>query len=702
MDKNPLARFLYFSSAPPPAFLLSACAAQNFQLAKAPLEQAAALSPDLTSYAAVILFIDNPSSASAALQAIAKISQSDSPPFLILASAENLLPDISAPLADVLLLPAEPRTLALRLNFLAQLYLRQQSAPAHSRQLQLALNREIAAREHSQQLFESHTSALTKLSRSRALIEGDLPLAVQQVCEAAFALQPERITVWIYDATCSLVRCVAHYQPPKKIDCSGEELTAAEFPNYFAAFEQDRVCRVPDTDHDPRGSELRQGRDSEPPIRAFLAVSFSVQDQKTGILRIDQLTGPRAWTDQEQAFLTSLSDLLALSFEASERRQAEESLRQSEHKLRLVLDNATEFAVLLLDQNGMFTECNPGAESILGYKEFEIVGLHSAVLFTPEDKAAAIPEKELAAACKNGRSIDERWHVKKDGSRFWGSGFMYSLRKPNGEVLGFFKIVRDITEQKLQQDRTQSLNEELEKRVDARTVELKRATEQMEAFCYTVSHDLRAPLRSMRSFSTILLDEFTSHLGPVGADLLKRINASAQRMDSLISDLLEYSRLGRLELPSEEVDLEHIVREALEDVSEEVRAKNAEVFVQHPLPVICANHAAIAHVITNLLTNALKFSKPDLRPEIKIFAQVQHHGWVRFSIQDNGIGIAPEHRDRIFRIFERLHASGAYPGTGVGLAIVRKSIERLGGRSGVESEPGVGSTFWFELKSPEA
>src|SRR6185436_12788753 len=276
------------------------------------------------------------------------------------------------------------------------------------------------------------------------IVEGDLSGAVREICDAASALSPDRITVWIYNENRSAVHCVGHSQPPHHFDCSGQILTAGEFPHYFGAFENDRVCSVSDTHHDSRGLELRHGGAGEPPIRAFLAVAFSVREHRVGILRLDQLTAPRSWKSYEQTFLTSLADLLAFAFQSFDRKQAEERLRASEEKLRLVIDNATEFAVLLLDPAGVFTECNPAAEIITGYNEWELVGQKTDLIFTQEDQAAGMPQKELLAASQNGRSIDERWHQRKDGSRFWGSGFMYSLHNARSELIGFVKIIRDM------------------------------------------------------------------------------------------------------------------------------------------------------------------------------------------------------------------------------------------------------------------
>jgi signal transduction histidine kinase len=199
----------------------------------------------------------------------------------------------------------------------------------------------------------------------------------------------------------------------------------------------------------------------------------------------------------------------------------------------------------------------------------------------------------------------------------------------------------------------------------------------LEAFSYTVAHDLRAPLRSMQNFSVLLLHDYSTQLAPEGIDMLQRIKASSERMDRLISDLLEYSRLGRIPITEQRVHVGFVLDAVLTDLAQEIRAKNAEITVQYPLPDVFANTATVSQIFTNLITNALKFTAPSQRPIVKIHAETREE-WVRLIVQDHGIGIAPEHRDRIFRMFERLHTNESYPGTGLGLAIVRKAIERLG------------------------
>jgi signal transduction histidine kinase len=202
----------------------------------------------------------------------------------------------------------------------------------------------------------------------------------------------------------------------------------------------------------------------------------------------------------------------------------------------------------------------------------------------------------------------------------------------------------------------------------------------------------------MHSFSSILLDEYAGQLGEEALNLLQRVKSSAERMDQLIHDLLDYSRVNRAPVESGPVELEQIVRDALRDLETVLGERDATVRIESPLPVVCENRSVLLHVVANLLSNAAKFARPGVPPEIRIFSS-RHERFERISIQDNGIGIAPAHQERIFRIFERLNHAAEVPGTGVGLAIVQKSIERLGGRSGVDSVPGQGSTFWIELPS---
>jgi len=240
----------------------------------------------------------------------------------------------------------------------------------------------------------------------------------------------------------------------------------------------------------------------------------------------------------------------------------------------------------------------------------------------------------------------------------------------------------------------------LEEQVRHRTAELEERNEELEGFGYSISHDLRAPLRAMQGFSQALLEDAGDRLDPLSREYAERIVAGAQRMDLLIQDLLSYSRVSRAELRLVPVPLGLIAETVLRELAESLRAREAVVRVDDPLPVVLGHPATLSQVLTNLLGNALKFVPPDRTPALRVRAE-NGNGRIRVWVEDNGIGIAAEHQDRIFRVFERLHSGDDYPGTGIGLAIVRKAVERMGGQVGVESTLGQGSRFWVELQRVE-
>lgn len=229
---------------------------------------------------------------------------------------------------------------------------------------------------------------------------------------------------------------------------------------------------------------------------------------------------------------------------------------------------------------------------------------------------------------------------------------------------------------------------------------LKQSREALNAFAYTVSHDLRAPLRAMQGFAQALLEDCYDRLDEGGRDGVRRISNAAQRMDELLNDILLYSRVDRENMTLRQVSLDKVVDAALSSMAQSIADAKAVVSVDRPLPTVLAFRPMLELVVTNLVSNAVKFAKPGAAADVRVSAQAAN-GTIRLSVSDNGIGIAPDHFERIFNVFERLHGVETYPGTGIGLAIVRKGIERMGGRAGVDSAPGEGSRFWIELPSGE-
>ncbi|MDZ8025482.1 MAG: ATP-binding protein [Nostoc sp. DedQUE11] len=265
------------------------------------------------------------------------------------------------------------------------------------------------------------------------------------------------------------------------------------------------------------------------------------------------------------------------------------------------------------------------------------------------------------------------------------------------------EIAREVANQlaiAIQQSRLreqlQRYTEQLEQLVHNRTQQLEEANSALEAFAYSISHDLQEPLRAIRGFATILLEDYDTVLNSGGQDLLYRIASNVERMDNLLIDLLEYSRLSRIDLPLQPINLNSLVKQVLTQLEVSLEEKEAQVTIAEPLLEIVGNYRTVEQIITNLITNAIKFVAPGIQPQVRIWTE-HCESCVRLWVEDNGIGISPQHWERIFGVFERLHSIEAYPGTGIGLAIVRKGIERMGGQVGMESEVSQGSRFWIEL-----
>ena len=246
--------------------------------------------------------------------------------------------------------------------------------------------------------------------------------------------------------------------------------------------------------------------------------------------------------------------------------------------------------------------------------------------------------------------------------------------------------------------RVEESQEGLEHKVRERTEELRSRNDELETYAHSISHDLRAPLRAMHGFSQALLEDCGPQLDDVGKDYAARVVAGARRMDALIQDLLAYSRVSRTDMELGSVNLGDVVHDALAQVEGDVAASGGAVKVAPDLPAVRAHRVALVQSVANLVANGLKFVPPGRAPELRVRAE-KENGITRLWVEDNGIGIDAAHHERVFGVFERLHQSENYPGTGIGLAIVRKSVERMGGRVGVVSSVGEGSRFWIELQT---
>ena len=369
----------------------------------------------------------------------------------------------------------------------------------------------------------------------------------------------------------------------------------------------------------------------------------------------------------------------------TERKRAEELLRASEERFHLMVKHVEDYAIFMLDAEGRVATWNAGAERIKGYRADEIIGRHFACFYTPDDVRAGKPERLLQEAVSQGRCEDEGWRVRKDGSAFWANAVITALRDPHGTLLGFTKVTRDITE------RTR-----LEQEIQQHSVALEAANKELDAFSYSVAHDLRAPLRAIDGFSRVLLEEHAPTLPPEAQHYLNAVRRNSQRMGLLIDDLLAFSRLSRQPLNKQLVRPADLVRQCVDELRAEQQGRRVQIAIGD-LPACQADPALLKHVWMNLMSNALKYTRKQEVAVIEVGSREQAGACVYF-VKDNGVGIDMQYADKLFGVFQRLHRPEDYEGTGVGLAIVQRIIHRHGGRVWAEAAVNQGATFYFTFE----
>ena len=385
--------------------------------------------------------------------------------------------------------------------------------------------------------------------------------------------------------------------------------------------------------------------------------------------------------------------------------QVRDLLRQqaeSEERYRSLVEQVKDYAIFRLDNAGRPVSWNEGVRRVLGFDEQSFLGSEASAIFTPEDVQAGVPQAELRQAVESGTAGDDRWLRRKDGRRFFATGVTTALWDESGRHIGFSKVLRDETPRKTieealaqAQAKLREHADNLEKQIAERTRDLQATNEQLEAFVYSIAHDLRAPLRSMVGYAELLLEEHSGGLPEVSRTFLRRIQASSEFMDRLLLDLLAYGRTARSDIALGEVEVRRAWDTALFQCATQIEQTSATIETAESLGRVRGHEPTLGQCLANLLSNALKFVAPGVQPRIRCWSEARGQ-CLRICVQDNGIGIPPSLQERAFRVFERLHGS-RYSGTGIGLSIVRKGVERMGGDVGLDSQPGQGTTFWIEL-----
>ncbi len=375
---------------------------------------------------------------------------------------------------------------------------------------------------------------------------------------------------------------------------------------------------------------------------------------------------------------------LGVNRDITEIRKTEKQLGEIDKLYHLLVNEVADYAIILLDTKGIIVSWNKGAEKIKGYTEEEIIGKHFSVFYTDEEKEKGIPLAALETTKREKKYACEGWRVRKNKNLFWADVVITELVDEEGNLKGFVKITRDLTERK-----------KAENEILKRTEELKRSNAELEQFAYVASHDLQEPLRMITSYVQLIEKHYKDKLDKDANDFIHFAVDGANRMQTLIYSLLDYSRINRVK-PFESIDLDDVLKEVMKDLSVSIKESQAKI-TWGKLPEIYGDKVLIGQLFFNLIANAIKF-KGDRTPEIDISYKIENGKYV-FAVKDNGIGIKKEYAEKIFVIFQRLHSKDKYPGTGIGLAICKKIVERHEGEIWVESELNKGSTFYFTIKT---
>jgi PAS domain S-box-containing protein len=321
--------------------------------------------------------------------------------------------------------------------------------------------------------------------------------------------------------------------------------------------------------------------------------------------------------------------------EPSSKKSSPLTTLQAADLYRMQVRELHDYAMFMLDPQGIVTSWNAGVERLLGYSEQEWVGQHASIIFTPEEKAVEVCEAEMQKASETGSATDIRWHRHKDGSEFFANGFMNALRDDHGQLIGYAKILTDETARKQLQD---SLTE---------------SNTALEQFAYVASHDLQEPLRTMGLYSELLTQKYQGKLDADADRYLKFIIGASGRMSALIRDLLAYARLTTENERPSSIALDEDLEAALTHLEQAIEESGGTV-THDPMPTVQADRGQMVRLFQNLVANAVKYRKPDEPPKVHIGAEQQGNEWV-ISIRDNGIGFDPKYATTIFGPFKRLH-----------------------------------------------
>ncbi|KAA5544874.1 PAS domain-containing sensor histidine kinase [Adhaeribacter rhizoryzae] len=356
-----------------------------------------------------------------------------------------------------------------------------------------------------------------------------------------------------------------------------------------------------------------------------------------------------------------------------------EELKESEEKYRLLINSVQDYAILMLNPEGLITSWNVGAERINGYQANEIIGKHISVFYPREAIENGYPQFELAQAIENGRFEDEGWRLRKDGTAFWANVILTPVYNTDKRLLGFAKITRDLTERRR--------NEELMRK----NLELVRINNDLDNFVYTASHDLKAPIDNLEGLLMALQEDLGSDINK-HQEILSLMDSSIISLKHVITDLGDITQVQQDKEKAEKVNIPRLINEVKESLRDLILTHQVQIIVETlEFESLVYSRKNIRSILYNLVSNAIKYADPKRQPQVSISSIILPDNTYQLSVSDNGLGIAPNQTDKIFALFKRAHSH--VEGSGIGLYLVKKILDNSGDRIVVESELNQGSTF---------
>lgn len=551
-----------------------------------------------------------------------------------------------------------------------------------------------AALQAAEERLRRQNAVLVELASGKVHDHSNLTEVVRTITEsAAHTLDVDRVSFWLFSRRARALQCVDLYERSGHTHTGGAELCGLDYPAYFAALERERIIAAEDAHTDPRTGEFSEAYLTPLRIASMLDAPVRLGDRLMGVICHEHVGATRRWTLDEQSFACSIADFIAIALEASERKRAEEALRQSEERFKSAFESAA-IGMALVAPEGRWLQVNPSLCEVVGYSEAELLATTCQAITHPDDLEADLEYVRQMLAGEIRTFQIEKRYLHKAGHIVWILLSASLVRDTDGRPLYFIAQIKDITDRKRAEEALQEF-----------TAQLERSNRELQDFAYVASHDLQEPLRKIETFADRLGTKHGEALSEEGRDYLKRIQNAATRMRTLVHDLLAFSRVTTQARPFAPVDLAEVARGVLTDL-ETLLERTDGVVELDELPTIEADPTQMQQLLQNLIGNALKFRREGQQPVVRVWSEPvtakrksadSGAAGCRLFVADNGIGFDEKYLDRIFNPFQRLHGRGEYEGTGIGLAICRKIAERHGGAISATSRPGHGATFIVTL-----